>query len=264
MKIPEPKYKVTRDEDHIYTIEYKGKTTVVPGTTGMLEIVGSKDKTNRLMGWAKKHALLKVADHIRAFMASPVTIDEVWIEAVRKSAWKRDRDMLKEAGDIGTAVHLCIDKFIDGKDPETTEKTKPGFDNFMLWLKMSGIKLIKGDTFVGSLENSFGGALDAIGEKDGKLILLDWKTSNYLNDTYSLQAAAYATAFEETYGLKIDRAFVCRFGKEVPGDNEIREVNLISAWIAFDRALHLSDAMTAPLWAKEEAVAVAVEAEDIP
>ena len=257
MTIPEPKYKVTRDEKHIYTIEYKDKKTIVPGTTGMLNIVGSEDKTNRLMGWAKKNCLLKVAEHIRAFMANPITIDEAWIEAVRKSAWKRDRDLLKAAGDIGTAVHLCIDKFIDGKDPETNEKTKPGFDNFMLWLKMSGIKLIKGDTFVGSLEHSFGGALDAIGEKDGKLILLDWKTSNYLNDTYSLQAAGYAVAFEETYGLKIDRAFVCRFGKEVPGDNEIREVQLIGAWIAFDRALGLSDAMTAPLWIAE---AVEVEA----
>jgi hypothetical protein len=261
MKIPEPKYKVSRDEDHIYTIEYKGKSAVVPGTTGMLEIVGSKDKTNRLMGWAKKHALLKVAEHIRAFAGKPLTVDEAWIEAVRKSAWKRDKDLLKAAGDIGTAVHLCIDRFIDGKDPETDEKTKPGFDNFTAWLNGSGIKLIKGDTFVGSLEHHYGGALDAIGEKDGKLILLDWKTSNYLNDTYSLQAAGYATAFEETYGLKIDRAFVCRFGKEVPEDNEIREVNIIAAWIAFDRALHLSDAMTAPLWAP---AAVAVEAEDIP
>ena len=255
MKIPSPKYTVTRDEDHIYTIEYKGKKTIVPGTTGMLEIVGSKDKTNRLMGWAKKNCLLKVAEHIRTFMANPVTIDESWIEAVRKSAWKRDRDMLKAAGDIGTAVHLCIDKSINGEDPETNEKTKPGFDNFMLWLKMSGIKLIKGDTYVGSLENGFGGALDAIGEKDGKLILLDWKTSNYLNDTYSLQSAGYAVAFEETYGLKIDRAFVCRFGKEVPGDNEVREVQLLNAWTAFDRALALSLAITAPLWIKETVTA---------
>ena len=247
--ILKPNYIVTRDESHIYTIDTGDNKVVVPGTTGILDIVGSKDKTNRLMGWAKKNCLLKVAEHIRAFSGKPLNVDEAWIEAVRKSAWKRDKDMLKDAGDIGTRCHAAIDAYIEGREPILDEQTTQGYNNFLAWLKDAGIKLIAGDTFVGSLSMRYGGALDALGEKDGEMVLLDWKTSNYLKDENSLQAAAYAMAAEETFsGLKISRAFVVRFGKEIVGDIEPKEVNLNPAKNAFKCALELHDAMTAPIW----------------
>jgi hypothetical protein len=245
------KYKIDRDESHAYTVEYKGKITVLPGVTGILDIVGSKDKVNRLMGWAKKNCLLKVAEHIRAFSGKSLIVDETWIEAVRKSAWKRDKEMLKEAGDIGTRVHNAIDSFIKGEEPLLDPDTKQGFDNFLAWLKESRIKLIQGDTYIASLKMGYGGAMDALGEIDGKLVLLDWKTSNYIQENYSLQAAAYTMAFEECFEQDIDKAFVVRFGKEKSGDIEPKEVNLLNATKAFKSALDLKDMMSRPVWMED-------------
>lgn len=242
------KYKIDRDEDHAYTVDYKGKITVLPGVTGILDVVGSKDKLNRLMGWSKKQALLKVAEHIRAFAGKSLIVDEDWIEAVRKSAWKRDKELLKEAGDIGTKIHAAIDAFIAGEIPILDDTTRPGFDNFVKWLDESKIKLIKGDTYVANLKLGYGGALDALGEINGKLILLDFKTSNYIQDTYSLQAAAYTMGLEESYECDVERAIICRFGKETPGDIEIKEVNLLNATKAFKYALELKEGMNRPLW----------------
>jgi len=242
------KYEITRDENHAYTVKCGDVVVTLPGVTGILDIVGSKDKVNRLMGWAKKQCLLKVADHMRAFITKPVTIDEAWIEACRKSAWKRDKEVLKAAGDLGTAVHAAIDAFILGQEPVLDDTTRPGYENFLFWIKTSGINLVRGDSYVASLRLKYGGAADAIGEKNGKLILLDWKTSNYLSDTNALQAAAYSVAFEETFGEKIETAYVVRFGKETPGDIEPKEVYLPAAKKAWYSALDLHEAMTGPIW----------------
>jgi len=252
--INKPKYEVSRDDSHIYTIQPMG--LVVPGTTGILDIVGGKEKLGALCGWSKKMALEKVQEHLRALIGQPVNIDEKWIDAVRKSAWKRDKDKLKEAGDIGTKIHASIDAYIAGTPPILDEQTEQGYNNFLSWIKDSGIKLIQGDTFVGHIgpcidggyPYAYGGALDALGEMDGKLVLLDWKTSNSMRDTYPLQAAAYATAFEEMYGQKIERGFVVRFGKEIVGDVEPKEVDLELSWAAFKNALELTRAMKSNLW----------------
>lgn len=242
------KYKIGRDENHAYTVEYDGKVFVLPGVTGILDVIGSKDKTNMLMGWAKKQALLKVAEHIRTFSGKQLIVDESWIESVRKSAWKRDKELLKEAGDLGTKIHSAIDSYIDGKEPILDDSTKQGYDNFLSWIAKSEIKLIKGDTFVASLAMGYGGAMDALGEHNGKLVLLDWKTSNSLRETYSIQAAAYAMAFEETFSKPIDSAYVVRFGKDTAGDIEPKEVNLPLAKTAFKLALDMTNTMRGPLW----------------
>lgn len=257
MKLNNPKYKITRDEAHNYSVEVNSKTIVLPSVTTTLDSVGSKDKVNRLMGWAKKQALLKAAEHIRAFIGKPLNVDEAWIESVRKSAWKRDKEVLKEAGDLGTMVHAAIDAHIEGKDPVLDDKSRPGYENFCKWLKDSDITLIKGDTYVakigpeanpGNYPYGFGGALDAVGMRGDQLIILDWKTSNQLQDTYAMQVAAYSMAFQETYGQGADEAYVVRFGKEVPGDIEVKKVNISQAWASFNAALELKYAMSMGVW----------------
>lgn len=241
------RYKIGRDEEHNYTVDDGVRPVILPGTTGILDVVGSKEKTNSLMGWSKKQALLKVADILRSYSGKPITIDEKIIEFIRKSAWKRDKELFEKAGDIGDKVHEAIDNKIKGFNSVLDEKAQIGFNNFISWLDGSGIKITHGDTYVASLEWGFGGAMDALGEKDGQVILLDWKTSNALRDTYPLQAAAYAIAFEETYGIKVDRAIVVRFGKEIP-EVEPREVMLENAKAAFISALRLHKRMKENNW----------------
>ena len=243
------KYIITRDEEHNYSVDYKGKITTLPGVTGILDVVGSKDKLNRLMSWAKKQALLKASEHIRAYSGKSLIVDEDWIEAVRKSAWKRDKEMLKAAGDLGTRCHTAIDAFIQGKTPILDKDTQQSYDNFIQWLNGAGIKIIMGDTYIANMELGYGGAMDALGQtNEGGIVLLDWKTSNYMQDVYALQAAAYALAFSETFGMSVDRAIVVRFGKEKSGDIEPKEVNLPWAIINWTNALKLHKSMKQKIW----------------
>jgi hypothetical protein len=250
MKIElKPRYKISRDEKHAYTIDDGKSVRTFPGVTGILDIVGSKEKTNMLMGWAKKHALLKVAEHIRTFAGKQLVVDEAWIESVRKSAWKRDKELLKEAGDIGTRVHDAIDAYIKGEEPILDDVSRPGYDNFRKWLDTSGVEMLAGDTYVAHCQLGYGGAMDALGKIGDSLVLFDWKTSNSMRETYPLQAAAYALAFEDTYPKhNISRAFVIRIGKEKPGDIEPKEVNLRAAKTAWLSAVALNTAMKEATW----------------
>ncbi len=66
-------------------------------------------------------------------------------------------------------------------------------------------------------KGSYAGAADFIGIHDGVPIIGDWKQSNkpkreeWLRDTYRLQLAAYALAFEDMFGEPIDKGvnFIC-------------------------------------------------------
>ena len=250
------RYDIDRDKKHNYTVSRKsgeGGVHCLPGVTGILSVVGSEQKLNAMMGWAKKMALTKACDHIREKIGQSFPITEEWVKEVYKSAWKKDRDVLENAGDIGDKVHKAIDAYILGEKPILDEKSKPGFDNFLGWLSKSGIKLLYGDTYVASLEYGFGGAMDSLGIQDGAIVLPDWKTSNAIRDTYPLQVGAYVIAAEESlmlggYPLEISKAYVVRFGKDIPGDVEPREVNIPEAKKAFLAALELRNRMEDKLW----------------
>lgn len=65
-----------------------------------------------------------------------------------------------------------------------------------------------------SMRYRYAGEIDAIGRgPGGELVVLDWKTSNAIKDTYAMQLAAYAHALEEMEGEKVQQGWVVRFDK---------------------------------------------------
>jgi len=80
--------------------------------------------------------------------------------------------------------------------------------------KNSKIDLIRSEVSVYSPTHYYAGTVDAIGkDSKGRLILFDWKTSNFVNSEYALQLAAYCKAFEESEGQKVEEARIVRFNK---------------------------------------------------
>lgn len=75
---------------------------------------------------------------------------------------------------------------------------------FCKWIESADTEILENEVMVASAKHKYAGSLDAVGRKDGKLIVLDWKTSNSIKSTYALQVAAYAKAYEETSGNRID------------------------------------------------------------
>lgn len=248
LALPDPKYVVGYREyrrQHLYTVDGKD----YPSVTKVLNIIGG-GKTNALVIWARREALKLAKSEILGFMDSGKSLTHIALDELMAKADRQPDKIKTNAADIGGRIHAAIDEYIVGKIPTLESDTKPGFDNFMAWIAHEGIRLIAGDTSVASVMHGFGGRLDALGvDKNGDLVLLDWKTSNALREEYPLQVAAYAQAFTETYGLAPVRAVVVRFGKETPGDFETGEVNIPSSWLAFKGALDLQRAMTSELWA---------------
>lgn len=150
-----------------------------------------------------------------------------------------------EAADLGTLAHDAIDRIVKGEDlkeEDIAEAVRVPVGNFRKWLEGSGIQLVLGDTAVASVADQFGGKLDALGWKDGKYIVVDFKTSGSIYPEYALQVAAYATAFEETYGVPVGEAIIVRFDKKEPVWDPAKDLKWVSnLTISYAAFRHASD-----------------------
>lgn len=209
-------------KSHFYDVILSdGQTYRFPGVTGHLQIISKPG----LIPWAKKESLLLVQSALMEQMDSDIKITPEWIDDLIKRAKKRPDKIKDDAADLGTRAHEFIDLIIHGKEPKDIPMDlEAPVMAFKTWWKDSGIELVMGDTKVASLIYEFGGSLDALGRRHGKYIILDWKTSNSIYSEYALQVSAYAQAFAETYGIFVQEAVICRFGKKLPVDFETRKV----------------------------------------
>ena len=113
------------------------------------------------------------------------------------------------AASRGTKVHSIIEDYLDGKD--TTEylphirqslaNVQPILDN-----RIGRIFVIEVPLY--SRHLGLAGRCDCIGEFDGVVSILDWKTSRYPKkkekiSNYFCQMAAYAIMFEERTGMPV-------------------------------------------------------------
>jgi hypothetical protein len=141
-----------------------------------------------------------------------------------------------KAADIGTAAHSMIEAHINGGDTlaalaefnlpdEDYAKAQNAFKQYLQWEKLTNLKFISKyqEIQLISPEYKFGGTPDAIGEIDGEIVLLDWKTSNGVYQDYIIQLAAYRHLINE--GVRMDTgeplpfkvsnsAHLLRFAKE--------------------------------------------------
>lgn len=134
-----------------------------------------------------------------------------------------------KAADCGTLAHEMVEAYINGEnhmevikevDKEMQQQALTAFQNFREWLEQTKIQIISKyqEIQMVSEDHQFGGTPDAIGRlPNGKLVLLDWKTSNSVYPDYMIQVAAYAMLWEELGNEPIEGGFyICRFSKEFP------------------------------------------------
>lgn len=244
--LPKPKYEVTAKayrNAHIYSIDGEK----LPSVTKILQIIGG-GKMNALMIWARREALKLAESELFKAIEDNRTLTYESVAEMLK-ACDRQPDKIKEASaDLGTRVHEAIDAYILGKEPVLDEESTIGFTNFLNWLNMQGMELVSGDIPVASKRLGYGGRLDALGLKDGRIFVLDWKTSNALREEYSLQVAAYAYAFKEMYGLPVAGATVVRFDKTDPNIFEAKDIDMTHALGAWLSAIALYRNMNQQLW----------------
>lgn len=246
-----PLYKVelaVEGKAHFYDVALDGSTVRYPGVTGYLGIISKP----ALVPWAKKEALALVEaamiKRLDGGESANILLNKSWIQDLLQDARKRPDQLKNEAANLRTQAHAFIDLIIHGKEPqEVPDLIQAPVQAFRDWWKSSGIELVLGDTKVASRQYGYGGSLDALGRRNGCLIILDWKTSSGIYAEYALQVAAYAQAFRETYGQECEEAIIVRFGKKLPIEFEKKELaDLSLSFQAFIAAKNLKEALDKP------------------
>jgi len=184
--------------------------------TGVTTICGIKDKSIGLMSWQRE----LTADYLLTLIEAgkEIGIEEV-LEAAVQSDIKKD-----EAANIGTAIHDWVEKFIKFKKGEPGYPEMPpipeipeavtGVNSFMEWTDKHKVEFISSERVVYSKEHDFIGTLDIEAKVDGKLCLVDLKSSNGLYNSVRAQTAAYAMAdMEETPKKKYKGRWAIRVSK---------------------------------------------------
>lgn len=183
------------DKDrHIYSV---GKKKVY----GVTSIVGVIDKSGPLKYWAVNMAI----EVLQKKLIPGQSLDELEIQYLLEEAKKAHTKRLKKAGDIGTMTHQFLTDYITAgvnKKPlpklPVNKEIRNCLKGFFNWVKANKVKFISSEQKVYSVKHNFAGCYDAEAMVNGKLTLIDFKTSKalYYPEMF-LQAAAYAVSREE-------------------------------------------------------------------
>lgn len=131
---------------------------------------------------------------------------------------------MNRAATRGTAVHLMIERLINNEDnPVKEQKIEHIVEFNSLKLLLKNINnVVAQETALYSDLLKVAGRVDCIAEYNGKLCIIDFKTSTNdknrnIIESYFLQTTAYALMFEELYDILIeDIVIIMSVEKGVP------------------------------------------------
>ena len=145
-----------------------------------------------------------------------------------------------EAKDTGKLVHEILERHLKGEQIVSESYPIPirkCLSAFRVWEKKNKFKVLKTEQLVWSDKYEYAGTFDALGTLDGKLTIIDFKTSKQIWPDYGLQLSAYKFAEEERakdYATKskiswasaapIEQQLIVRLDKET-GVLETQEFN---------------------------------------
>ena len=142
-------------------------------------------------------------------------LNKKWIKAWRKKIGEEKANKIsRKAAGRGTRYHHLQEDFLNNKLTEERLKEATPLDLMMfnqtkeLTSKLGDIYMLEGSMYSNELE--IAGRVDCVAEFAGKVSVIDFKTSTRRKSpsqvkSYFLQETAYATMFEEMYGIPIER-----------------------------------------------------------
>jgi len=172
---------------------YKLNGKKLPSATTILSLL---DKP-ALVQWAANQAIEAVVQHIEGLDGGELTKEKILacVDAAKKS-W---RQTSQKALAVGTAVHSAIEiRLKSGRDPaDLPDQQLEAYMAFLEWLDAHHVEPVAVETTV--YGDGYAGTADLVCKLDGKLYLIDFKTSKGIYDEYGLQTAAYRAAWNRMY-----------------------------------------------------------------
>lgn len=174
--------------------------------------------------WLNDRYLPSVSAILQQASPTPYGLKEFW-----QKNTKEDADAIFEsAGEFGSGMHAAFEQLLKGGELNLlqdypTVKEKRCLLSFVDWFKYYKPTGIESEQTVASDKFSYAGTLDFVGVINNERWLIDFKTSNALHLSHSLQVMAYKQAYEESYGIKIDRVGLLRLGTSHKGTTAVKE-----------------------------------------
>ena len=134
---------------------------------------------------------------------------EKWKKRVGEEEAKR---ISSRASTRGTEVHSLCEEYLLGNSPTPNIFDQHMFNDLVPHLdRIDNIHTLEGFLYSDHLHTA--GAVDCVGEYDGKLAIIDFKTSKKSKpkewiSNYFMQMSAYSVAFEELTGVPVPRLLV--------------------------------------------------------
>lgn len=203
------------DTGHFYL--YNGQK--YPSVTGALKML----KDEGLMNWKMNKAceyLLQAINNDDPRVTGKVNLEELIGEAKMVPVKE-----FEGAGDIGTKIHDWREGWfrnvIAGNLPEypsianiTELPVVSGVRAIIKFKEESGYIPVACEMFVADEDLKIGGTLDDLGILNGKLVLVDLKTSNIGDKTsYFLQVALYYYMFRKLTGIRCQEFYILHVSK---------------------------------------------------
>jgi len=173
---------------------------------------------------------------ILGILAKPALIHWAWNLGLKGEDYRKVRDT---AGSIGTIAHYLVECDLRGIEPDLgdyskndIEKATTAFGAFLDFKKAHNLKPIELELALVSEKYKYGGSIDCYCELDGKLTLLDFKTSKGVYPGMRCQVAAYKNLMKE-HGYKVEQVDLLRIDK-VSGEFHHHKLdNLAIEWKFF-------------------------------
>lgn len=199
-----------QDSTHTYTIDGEK----IPSVTSILSKVLAKPA---LLPWGIKATAEHYDGIMKKYQEGEFSkIDDKIREDFLKEAKGASKKVSSDAATFGSAIHQRIERVIkkqirlEGVEDEYLPYLRAFFD----WYKQEKIKQISTEKKLYSTIYRYAGTLDAVAKIDDEVIIYDYKTSSGFYPEYDLQISAYAKAYEERYGTKIDKCKIVRIDKK--------------------------------------------------
>jgi hypothetical protein len=196
------------EQSHRYIERITGERPLsVTGATGIV------DKSRPLIFWAVGLMRDFLTETLNSGKA--ITTDHI-LEAANQHTIKKEQAATK-----GSEVHDWIEQYITAKLKKTDKPEKPqdeqvlnGILAFLNWEREHQVKFLATEKIVYSKKYNFVGLMDCKAMIDGKISVVDFKTSNGIYSEYRYQVAGYRGADEEETGQKYDgNNWLIRFDK---------------------------------------------------
>jgi hypothetical protein len=153
-----------------------------------------------------------------------------------------------EAAAVGTLAHAIVVETLGGAPVRRSDfsadqivRAAYGAHVFSQWAKAHTLEPLLLETPLVSDEYRYGGTIDILGDLDGKLTLIDLKTSSGIYEEHVFQVGAYWKLLEES-GQRIAGARILRIGRtegEAMDEKILSGVQILNAWRVFEHCLEI-------------------------